>query len=254
MSIFRTLVKSLLLFSDKDSIDILSTHLLTNIMPEKFLTLLEVMVAKKVDTKEMENTFASLISIRHFDLKTINQFLEILNKDPSYLANNLLNDSNYGVLKNYISQLGKDSPETLERYITPSILANFKGSDIQYFELVEEVVKVMPSLIKTLLHDNVRLGVCESPFQNYLIKTRISDLLVVKNFISYLAYDLVKFNYFEDSFLSFADAECIVEYALQVSASNKRKILKRLVELKKENFLVKFIENFPEYDSLLLML
>ena len=254
MSILRTLVKILIFFDDKDSLDILSTHLLTSAMPDDFLTLLETMVDKNLDTREMENVFISLIAIHSFELKTIDKFLLILKKDPSYLINQLLDDANYTVLKTYIFQLGKECSEIILQHVVPSILCNFKGNELNYFGIVEKIIEVMPSATQPLLHDSIRLGICESSFQNYLIWTQISNLSVIKNFMSYLKYDPKKFNSFEDSFLSCAEAGSILEYALQVADSNKRKILRRLVELKKEDFLVKFIENFPEYDSLLLML
>lgn len=255
MSFFRTLAKSILFFGDQNSIDIFSTHLLSTTMTDKFLTLLDLMVEQKRPTREMENAFISLISIHGYDIKIINQFLEVLGQSPSYLATHLMNDHNYNVLKLYIRQLGENFSEIILQHIVPSVLAtDFRSREKDYFGVAEELLKIAPQLMETLLCQS-KLGDCRLGFQHYLLsKDQISDFSVIKNFIHYLSECPERMSHFEDCFLERDKAKEILEYALEIPHSDKRKVLKRLVELKKEAVLVKFIENFPEYSSLLIML
>jgi hypothetical protein len=68
--------------------------------------------------------------------------------------------------------------------------------------------------------------------------------------------NLISFAKFETAFLDNASSGDIVQYAINVPASNKRHILKRLVDLKEDDelALVAFIKKFPEYENLLPLL
>jgi hypothetical protein len=254
-SSFRKLIKILLTFTDQETLGALQTFLVRDNLSDHFFVLLEEMVVKEVNTKEAEGLFISLIGLHDISLKLINRFLKILNKDAAYLAIHLLQNSNYLGLRRFISQLGSEHGEELEQLVVPVILQHYIGDRTHYLGLTLEVVCVAPQLTHTLLHDASAIGLCEKAFSDYLITNHVSNIVAIKNFLLYLQqYNPQNFIAFEDAFLRTARVDLILQYALQTTFSNKRKILRRLVECKHEATLVEFIKNFPEYDALLPML
>jgi hypothetical protein len=249
---FRNLAKLIINLGDKNSLNIFCTHLLVNAYPNHFLIFLEEMSNKGKDTLEAEKIFISLISIHNYDCQIIDQYLKIINQDASYLTKQLLQNS---LSRSLCHLIRKTDMKHWKGHIIPTILQYYTGDKIVYLDIVLQIVQVTPDFTEILLKNNKHIGSCQDDFAQYLINYFNNNLPAIKNFSFFLQdNDPESFLKFENDYLQVARPDLILQFALQVAFSNKRKILIRLVEIKNESILVEFIKNFPEYDSLMPML
>jgi midasin (ATPase involved in ribosome maturation) len=254
---FRRLAKLIVKFGDRESLSITSSFLLTGKLPFHFFVLLEEIVEGGLETHEYQKIFESLIVTHQYDLDIINQYMKIVQQDSYGLTKRLLQNSNYGGLVRYIRSLSMDAgrKKILQEQVAPSILENFTGDRTHYMGITMSITECGTDCVKELLHDSNQFKDCEEFFGKYLTSNHSSNLPVIKNFISYLEINNPKsIPSVEEAFLQRAGIHILIQYALQVPTSNKRKVLMRLIELGDEDYVVEFIKKFPNFRSLMPML
>jgi hypothetical protein len=255
---YRKLIRVILDLGDNELIEQLETHLAKHNHPDHFFVFLEEKIARGINTDSSETIFIELIYLnREAQIKVINKFLRLIDKDPSYFLKKLLvtkldRSWNFSV-KRYISEVIANEPETLENHIIPTLIQHYDNGLEHYLSIIVEIISITDKFTRSLIDDNK--WKCQAALWSQIINGLTFNTKLVKHFCLYLKDHYPdKVEEFEDSFLDNADPDHIVKYAIEVSFSKKRKILRKLIELKSEKWLVEFIKNFPEYKSLLPLL
>lgn len=254
-SSYRKILRVALEVGDDILIDSLETFLAKDKEPEAFLILIEEQVRLGKSTNNSEKIFISLHGIHKYDLDITNRFLDILGRGPEYLTHNFLHKNLLGPLRRYIKLLGADNPEALDKVVRPILDFSFSDTN-QYIGIVTEIVTTTDKYSHCLIdNNNLSLNV----FSNLILSNNEAPISLIKNVCQYISkYKPTELEKFEHAFLESARAEIIVDYAIQVPTSNKRKVLRQLIKMREdvreEENLVEFIKHFPEYRSLLPML
>lgn len=253
---FRKIARTLVRVSNQKSINVLSTLLLNDKLPFHFFILLEEMVARKMDTAEVESQFRALISIHTYDVQMVDTFLRILGKDASYLTHQLLDDGHQLILNYWIlAYQFNRTPNSLKEHIVPAIVKHYRGSNVRYWDLVLDTLQVDISCVKSMLHNSDTMGQCQGSFAQYLIGNHSHNALAIKNYAMYLDIHYpAQFTTFEDNFLnSCQQSGQVLSYVSDVPFANKRKVLSRLIALGNEASTIRFINKFPAYQNLMSM-
>lgn len=251
---FRKIMRLILKFGDQDSVNIFSTFLLTDKLPSHFFVLLEEMVARKVEYKEAEKSFLSLIPTQEYDREIVERYLQIIGKDVSYLTQRLLQSSIYISVNRFIRIA---TSEQLRDHVVPTILTHYTGDRTHYLGIVAEIMQLTNEFSPTLLKEHQHIGLCEEAFAKYATDYSWYNIKLIKNFAIYLQeHNPQTWPKFEDYFLEYikGQTDILIKYAEEVPNANKRKVLIRLIEAKNETKLVEFIKKFPSFASLLPML
>ncbi len=247
---YSRLIGVIIEIGDEELTDSLETYLARDQMPKHFFVFLQEKIKRGMPTDKAEKVFIEIFS---YDLKLVEQFLKIVGKDKHYMLQQLMQLANpFTRLQKYITDLIADNPDNIDTYIVPALL-EYEGDLNKYLELVKAVIYHTDRFTHSLLERGKRK--CPLEFWTFILSNYTVLTPLIKNFRTYLKeYYPARVEEFEDIFLITANSQPIVDYAIAVSDSNKRKVLRRLVELKNEKSLVQFINNFPEYKSLLPML
>jgi hypothetical protein len=257
---YRKLLSIVISIDDSEIIDYMETYFLKDRNPNYFFILLEEKIKQNKSISNAETLFISLIAINQMKVKDIHKFLSIIEKGPDYLVNKFLQGKAYYALRYYIKIL---SFEKLDSSITNTLdpivsqIIKFSYSEPSpYISLVTEILNISNKYTHQLL-DNDLIDL--DKFCTMVVSNNIYQINIIKHLSEYLSeYYIDKLDDFEKSILSTADGAILVTYSIVVPTSNKRKILKRLVEMREsrieEENLVEFIRHFPEYKSLLLIL
>lgn len=258
---FKKLIQIIFDLGDEELIDSLETYLARNRKPYHLFIFIEEKIARGASIEKTEQNFIDLMGINDYNAGMVDNFLSIVKKDKTYFIQLLLNqdlDSSIGknrfvILKRYLRDLLETSVESVGEHVIPVFINRLEGHLPKYLELVREIVE-RTSIYTHILLKNDKFN-CQSGFEVYMLAGYTYNMGLILNYFKYLAeHNPDGLNRVEDLFLGIADSSHIVDYAIIVPTSKKRKVLKRLIELKEENQLVEFIENFPEYKSLLPML
>jgi len=254
-SSYRKFLSILLQINDEELTDALETFLAKDKDPAYFLVLVEEEVRKGMDFSRALNLFVSLMEVHHYDLDTINAFLKIIGQDHKFFITYMLEHKFHIHIRRYLQQVG-EKDKTLLDDIVPIIMARYDGGTDLYLGYVLEVMLVTNDHTHNLL--NFGRVPCYTGFLVYLLAWQTKSLKLINNMYYYIReYKAEELDQFESDFLNCADSDSVLSYALEVPTSNKRKVLKRLVdrqEAKDEKNLVEFIKHFPEYRALLPML
>lgn len=254
-SSYRKLLSILLEINDEELTDALETFLAKDKDPAYFLVLVEEEVRKGMDTSRALSLFVSLMEVHHYDLDTINKFLDIIGQDHKFFITYMLEHKFYVHIRRYLQRIGEQSKELLDE-IVPIIIARYDGGVDNYLGYVLEVMLVTNDHTHNLL--NYGKTPCYTNFLVYMLAWHTKSIKLIKNMYNYISeYHYDELDQFESDFLNCADSDSALAFALEVPTSNKRKVLKRLVdrkETKDEKNLVEFIKHFPEYKALLPML
>lgn len=254
-SSYRKLISILLQINDEELTDALETFLAKDKDPNYFLIMLEEEARKGQDLSRSISLFISLLNIHQYDLATIDKFLDIIDQDHKYLVTYMLENRFYDSIRKYLQLIGEKNKHLLDD-VVPIIIARYDGGVEHYLGYVMEVMLVTNEHTHNLL--NYGKIPCYTGFLVYLLSWQNKSIKLIKNMYHYIQeYKPEELDQFESDFLNCSESDAILQFALQVATSNKRKILKRLVErreAKDEKNLVEFIKHFPEYRALLPML
>lgn len=252
---YKKLLGAVLDIDDKELTDALETFLAKEKDPAYFLVLVEEEARKGMDLSGSIDMFVSLMGVHHYELDDINKFLEIIGRDHKFLTTYMVEHKFHTQIRRYLQQIGEKKKELLED-IVPIIVARYDGGVENYLGYVLEVMLITNEHTHNLL--NFGRVPCYVHFMVYLLAWHNRSLKLIKNMYYYIQeYKSEELDQFESDFLNCADSDTVLAFALEVPTSNKRKVLKRLVdrrEAKDEDNLVEFIKHFPEYRSLLPML
>lgn len=253
---FKKLSQFIVNYCDEKSIGAFTTFLLTNKLPTHFFIFLQELVQRGSDTREHQKVFESLIFIHQYSLEIINKYLSIVNQEPFDLVKHLLAREHFASVIYYIRKINSEKDyDLIGLQIVPSILENFVGQDASYFGMIMSVAEGSPNHLQNLLRNCKQFGNVEARYAHYMAVNQAHNISAIKNLMSYLAiHNPEIISTFEDRLLKDTRPHLLVNYATEVSNSNKRKVLVRLVEIKDEEFIVKFIKNFPTFRSLMPML
>lgn len=253
---YRKLLRVILNINDEELTDALETFLAKDKDPSYFLVFLEEEIKCGKDITNSINLFTSLMGIHQYELEVINKFLDIIGKDHRFLVEQLLHSKIFVTLRRYLQQIGEKSPSLLEE-VVPIIITQYDGDVTHYMGIVTEIMLPNNDYTHNLL--NYGKFHCVDLFGTFLINNFIRSTILIQRMNDYLwEYHPEKVDGFESAFLEKAESHILLTYAIQVEKSNKRKILKRLVQMRDqardEKNLVEFIKHFPEYKALLPML
>jgi hypothetical protein len=267
----------LLSLNDQDLTNAMQTFFAKDRNADKFFILVEEKIKRKLETKSCEKLFFSLLHTHNYDRLVIGKFLKIINQDEGYVITSLAELNAQAPLLKYVMEISK-----YQEYSIPNIMAalidSYQSGRVftsQYLVVMSEIIARSKSFAKELLHGHNRsTGIflksqnIQEKFENYIVssKTRYMFNMPVGH-ASYLELDLIR-NYcfylhenepgnldqFENRLLNTANVELVYQFGMHVPLSNPRKVLKKLVEFKNESYLVSFIKQFPEFNSLLPML
>lgn len=254
---YRKLIRVILDLGDQELIESLETYLAKHKCSDHFFVFLEEKIARGLSTEHSELVFIDLIHTQEIDLKFVNKFLSIIQKDQSYLIKHLLTSNLDKVqshsLTRFISELLHHELDSIGTHVVPTLVKYHNSNIENYLSIISSIISYTPAHTHTLLEDSK--WKCNFQLWKYIINGYTFNTSLVKNYCLYLQeYFPDKLEDFENEFLENADPDHIVNYALQITSSKKRKVLRRLIELKSEKWLVVFIKKFPEYKSLLPML
>lgn len=258
---FSKLIQIILDLGNEELIDSLETYLARNKRPDHFFIFLEKKLRRGASLEKTEKFFIELMGVNGYSAEAVDKFLNIIQKDKAYLIKLLLNNdfesfegnSKFHLLAKYIKELANKFPESIGIHVVPTLIEHYNGPLKRYMDLIVTVVERVPDFTNILLNNHKRN--CERDFKVYVLASHTFNTNVIKNFCNYLSnYSPHELDSFENMFLNIADSNFIVEYALYVPTSKKRKVLRQLIKNKDEDQLVEFIENFPEYKALLPML
>ena len=254
---YRRLTGIILDLGDQELIESLETYLAKHKCPDHFFVFIEEKRARGLSTEHSELVFIDLIHTQEVQLKIINKFLSVIQKDHSYLIRHLLSSNLDKMwshsLTRFISELLTHEPESIGIHVVPTLVQYHNSNIEHYLSIISSIITHTPEHTRSLLEDSK--WKCNLQLWAHIINGYTFNTSLVKNYCLYLEQYLPdKLEEFENEFLENADPDHIVNYALQIASSKKRKVLRRLIELKSERWLVVFIKNFPEYKSLLPML
>lgn len=258
---FRKLVSIILDINDDLLIDSLETYLARNRKEDHFFIFLEEKVKKGIPYEKTEKVFIELMGLNQFNIGAVGKYLEIIGKDKYYIIKRLSSKEyakNHITLRRYINELMQESVKnendnSFATQVIPALLKEYEGDIIHYLETVRDIIVFKSEFTYTLLHDG---GFnCHETFWKFVVAHYSYNVKLIKSFSDYLEkYFPDQLSSFEDDYLNVADCSHLVDYAVNVSTSSKRKVLRQIVKQKCEAHLISFIRYFPEYRSLLPLL
>lgn len=251
---YRKFVRAVLTIGGAKLIDAMETFVARGSDPECLLIVLEEELEFGHNTTNAENLFLVISEFRKYGLQTINRFLSIIGKDYDYLTSRLLENDSYEHLARIIQLLPSPSEKMVPIVF---VTLNYPHKDIDRFiDLAIEIIGTSSEFTVSILeHKSLTLeSVSKSIFQRKAI-----TLSVIANISAYLSIHYPhELDGFEKQYLLVASSKSLIDYALYVPTSNKRRVLKQLINIRKhpydEQNLVTFIQYFPEYQALLPML
>lgn len=260
-SSFQKLLRVVIKLEDQDLIDTLESFFLKDKKIKPFFILLQEKVALGQDIKQSEKLFLSALNTYYnVDLDIINEYLGIVGQDKSYMVRRLMDKKMavHGALAKYVTAVSLADKEGTEQHIVPVVVQEFEGDVQHYMNLCRLIMTHRPEHADVLLRGN-KYDVRDR-FSSFVVKNHLDDTIFITSYCIYLTLNnLQEFERFEKEFISQAKPEQLLTYSRYVLNSNRRKILRRLVDLKTEDsrnekHLVTFIQYFPEFGSLLPML
>lgn len=252
---YRKLVGIVLDINNEELTDSLETFLSRN-QPHHFLAFVEEKIKKGMSIETATDSFIELIKVNDHPIEIIDKFLSIIGKDRPFMIRKFLGSKSYNRISihRFISDIISKEPHNVGEDVVVPIIGYYKGALDQYFYLIQDIMAQTHTFHHSLLNDS-SMGNCMLQCWEHIIANCRNYLGLIKNFYFYLEeYYPDLSDQFEIDFLQGADGFTMVSFAMEVPSSKKRKILRRLVEIKNEAALVFFIEKFPEYSSLLPML
>ena len=248
----RKFVDILIQLDDPEVIEMLETNFLKEKTSDNFFVLIEEKVKLGKDISNCEKMFLSSMAYNsRVDLPTVNKFLEITQRTPTFFVEQLINNKSHTAIRKYISEIVILEPSQLS-ILVPTIIDKYdEKTHSNYLELARIIIRHDVSFTDNLLSTS-DLRVL---FEKYVLMSSTADIPLISNYCNYLhSKNQDWFGVFEKDFLEAAASSDILRYAIGVSFSSKRLVLRRLVEIKNETNLVEFIKKFPEYQNLLPML
>lgn len=252
-SVFRNFIKTLLLINNEQILSYFETSLVNEKNLDKFFIFLEENIVVNRDITFIIDAFIQLMCYNNYSYISIQNFLKKISKDKKWLIHKLLSFNLYNVITNHIHETVLYEKDSLKEIV--DALASYPKYEVpvQYARLVVFILQNTNEYLPVLLkHSDINEKLLESVI--------VSDPrpLAVKNYSIYLFENkgLEIFLSFEDKLLAseHISAYSVLEYSNQVAFSTKRSILKKLISLRAEQELIKFMKKFPEYKKLLMLL
>lgn len=258
---FQKLLRVVIRLENSDLIDALESFFLKEKKIEPFFILLQEKVSLGHDIKQSEKLFLSVLNTYYnVDLDIINEYLGIVGQDKSYMVRRLMDKKMavHGALAKYVTAISLADKEGTAQHVVPVIVQEFEGDIQHYMGLCRIIITHRPEFADVLLRGN-KYDVRDR-FSTFIVKNHLDDTILITSYCIYLTLNNPEeFERFEKEFISRAKPEQLLTYSRYVFNSNRRKVLRRLVDLKTEDsrnekHLVSFIQYFPEFGSLLPML
>jgi hypothetical protein len=258
---FQKLLRVVVQLDDQDLIDTLESFFLKDRKIKSFFLLLQEKVSLGRDIKQSEKLFLSALNTYYnLDLDIINEYLEIVGQDKSYMVRRLMDKkmATHAALAKYTTSVSLSDKEGTEQHLVPVIVQEFDGDIQHYMSLCRIVITHRPEHASVMLR-GTKYDVRDR-FSDFVVKNHLDDTMLIASYCIYLTLNNPEeFERFEKEFISKAKPEQLLTYSRYVLNSNRRKILRRLVDLKTEDsrnekHLVSFIQYFPEFGALLPML
>lgn len=256
---YRKILRVIVRVNDQDLTDALETFFLKDKKIDSFFFMLEEKKHAGISTEKAEKLFYSALNTYYeTNLEVVNRFLAIVGKTKSDMVRELMDTRRavHNALARFVAAC-LDDKESLEQQVIPVLAHEFEGSQEHYMNLIRFIVAQHSVFIEELFK-NKKFEL--KAFSRFIIDNHPSETLLVANYCEHLAAKYPEeFQRFENAYLQVAKPEYLVAYARYTPASNKRLVLKRLVELmgidsRNEKHLVDLITSFPEYRPLLPML
>ena len=249
---YRKFIAILISLNEPEIVEMLETSFVKEKNLDNFFILIEEEVKQNKNIANCEKLFISLMTLQNYELSIIDRFLQAINKNRTYLVTKLIELKSYSTLRKYIEELAiTDAPSF--KNLVPIIIEKYEdriGS--HYLDLIKIIVTYSTEFTdRLLLSQNLN-----RMFEKHILSGYIK-MSLIRNYSQYLlSKNELRFYIFEKTFLDHANSDELVEYAEHIPYSNKRLVLRRLIELKDsdEESLVDFIRKFPEYENLLPLL
>ena len=260
-SSFQKLLRVVIKLEDQDLIDTLESFFLKDRKIKPFFLLLQEQISLGKDIKQSEMLFLSALNTYYnIDLDIINEYLGIIGQDKSYMVRRLMDKKIvvHNALAKYVAAVSLADKEATEQHLVPVIVQEFDGDATSYMSLCGIIITHRPEFADVLLRGNKHD--VRDRFSAFVVRNHLNDIMLIVGYCIYLTLNNQKeFERFEKEFISIAKPEQLLTYSRYVLNSSRRKILRRLVDLKTEDsrnekHLVSFIQYFPEFGSLLPML
>lgn len=250
--------KLLCVLGDEDTLDTMETWLLKTNDTVEFFLFLKEKVKRGLDTTSTESSFVSLMGIHNYTYQQIADFLKIVNKTHADIIVELCEQSHDEVITRYLYKIIVNSPQPLIELqnIAPVLAKTYKGHSWRYMDYMIQIMGITDAHISLMFNDCqvFRKATLPQELPSYLLMGGHSTMAVY-NYCNYLKkIDVNEFKNFERQFIQASDGDTLLEYVSLLQDSDRRLILRRLIEIKDEESLVDFINMFPEYKCLLPML
>lgn len=251
----RSFLRFLISLNNEDVLNSLETHYATDRSQKGYIIFIDEMKKQDRDVSSSVKTFLSLLKINGIYFEIVDRLLAVINKDRVFVIRELIQNKLFDELVYYINNLFQLETELKYAKEFSKAVRELKSefeSIEQYLTIVYHMVSFDPDIC-SIFFENEKENIV---FQEFILgkyKSIGRAPALFKNYCLSLSDD--KFYEFEKIFISYVDApHILVEFAKTVEKSSKREILKKLIAIGSESYLIHFIKQFPQYKHLLLML